>query len=416
VYFLVWFCTFGGVGLRQVRQAAELAVLGATYFNNSAHFLADGSQFCFDVPQEDVVVGDTTVFTNFLPGVTPVCTVDVASINTVSLNVLSSFRFGDSFGSNGLGPTLVTIFVLACVLTLISSSDSSSLIVDSLSSNARKNYHWLRRLFWASTVGAVSMALLALAETSSMKVVEAFVAVCTLPMAIAVCFMFQSIILFCKAADSQNAIEGDAGTYEYRIPDQPEFAMPVYGGILNSIEYLVSFGKVNAARIELGMHRATTVHVVEFLKGVVVPFASLNQVLGQTYPQNPKTNAIVVAIYALCYLAWFGIFAASWTYPGATGLMWTFFAVNGCILSIVRSSFRKHYNLRSNAFADLTGSMFLWPQVLAQLRVQCAVGPAMGNNKRTEDNNKDEYIDEPRVDTGNRHEDNGNDEDEDAYA
>ena len=72
-YTILWFCVFGGAGMRQARQAAEMEVLGQTYYNSTDFFLKEGSTYCFDVPQEDVVVNGETVFTNTLLGVTPVC-------------------------------------------------------------------------------------------------------------------------------------------------------------------------------------------------------------------------------------------------------------------------------------------------------------------------------------------------------
>ena len=75
-YTIIWFCVFGGVGIRQARQALELEQLGAIYHNNSEYYLAEGSSYCYDVPQEDIVVNDTTIFVNTLLGVTPVCKFD----------------------------------------------------------------------------------------------------------------------------------------------------------------------------------------------------------------------------------------------------------------------------------------------------------------------------------------------------
>jgi hypothetical protein len=72
-YTILWFCVFGGAGIRQARQAKELEVMGQTYYNDTEHFLADGSTYCYDVPQEDLVVEGESVFTNNLVGVTPVC-------------------------------------------------------------------------------------------------------------------------------------------------------------------------------------------------------------------------------------------------------------------------------------------------------------------------------------------------------
>lgn len=69
LYAFLWFCTFGGVGIRQARQAEELEKLGVDYFEDATKFAVPGSDFCFDVPQEDVVVEGETIFTNQLLGI-----------------------------------------------------------------------------------------------------------------------------------------------------------------------------------------------------------------------------------------------------------------------------------------------------------------------------------------------------------
>lgn len=76
IYAIIWFSVFGGISLRQQRQALELQKIGEDSFGDAGHYMTEGSGFCYDVPQEDVVVNGTTVFTNSLPGVTPVCTFD----------------------------------------------------------------------------------------------------------------------------------------------------------------------------------------------------------------------------------------------------------------------------------------------------------------------------------------------------
>ena len=68
LYSILWFCTFGGIGLRQSRQALELEKLGTDYYNNSAQFQSSQSEFCYDVPQGSVSVDvngtSTEIFTN----------------------------------------------------------------------------------------------------------------------------------------------------------------------------------------------------------------------------------------------------------------------------------------------------------------------------------------------------------------
>ena len=66
----------GGIGLRQSRQALELEKLGTDFYDNAAHFQTAESTFCYDVPQEDVILDGTVIFTNSLKGITPVCQFD----------------------------------------------------------------------------------------------------------------------------------------------------------------------------------------------------------------------------------------------------------------------------------------------------------------------------------------------------
>jgi hypothetical protein len=47
----------------------------------------------------------------------------------------------------------------------------------------------------------------------------------------------------------------------------------------------------------------------------------------------------------------------------------------GMTLGIIRAGFRTRHNIRSNYVADLLVGVFLWPQVFAQMRLQCVSSP-----------------------------------------
>jgi BCCT, betaine/carnitine/choline family transporter len=371
---LLWFCVWGGVGMRQARQAMELEALGESYFNNSAHFLVDGSTLCYNVPQDVVLVDDVAIFTNKLAGVTPVCRFDDASPDKAVLNVLSSYTFPGSFGGHGMGPLLIFVYLVGSIFFHITTCDSASFIVDNLASNGRKNNHWARRLFWASAVGTLVTTLLSSGGPAALKAIEGAIIVCSLPVAILLCFLIQSITLFCRAADNTVSLKGIVES-DYQFPDQLEFGMPVYGGVFNVLEYIFSLGAVNTARVEMGMNLPTHFQVVEFFKGIFVPFVSLNQVLTATYPENPKTNLATTICYAVAYMCWVCVFFASWAYPGLSGLAMTTFLMTGGLLCLIRMGFRSHYNIRSNRIGDWLASTFVWPQVFVQMRLQC-VSPA----------------------------------------
>jgi BCCT, betaine/carnitine/choline family transporter len=349
--------------MRQARQALELEKLGVAYYNNSATFLADGSDLCYEVPQHDIVLDGETVFTNRLPGVTPVCMFN-QSIRS-AFHVLQSFRFPDTFRGKGMGPLLTVLYLLGCLVFHISMTDSASFMVDKFASNGRKNNHWSRRLLWACSSGALATKLLSLGGWTG---VDACVVVGVLPFIFLMCYLMQTITLFCQEAV---VAQYDCDTVDYRFPDQPEFAMPVYGGIFNVMEFIVSFGRVNIARVELGMHLPTKFQCVEFVKGLLIPFVSLHQVLESTYPENPKINATVVGCYTVFYVCWTVLLFVSQAHPGLAGLTMTIGIVTGSVLGLIRMGFRSKYNLRSNYLADWMTGTFLWPQVLAQMRLHC---------------------------------------------
>ena len=84
----------GGIGIRQQRQALELEKIGTDFFGNGQHFQSAYSDFCFDVPQDSVYGADgALVFTNTLPGITPVCKLDTDNSPNAWFNVMFSFTY-----------------------------------------------------------------------------------------------------------------------------------------------------------------------------------------------------------------------------------------------------------------------------------------------------------------------------------
>jgi choline-glycine betaine transporter len=355
VYSMIWFCVMGGVGLRQSRQAMELELLGAAYFNNSGHFLTDGSEFCYTVPQEDIIVNDELVFTNYLRGVLPVCKFDVEDPDSAAFNVMDLYTL--RFKGGGYGPVLTFLFLLGNAVSFMSNTGAMLLMVDKMASSGRKNDHLARRVFWLVTAAVLATMLLATGGEDAMNAFQAAMIMCGLPCSILLCFVLQALLLMCEQAAKTRKV------VDYQFPNQAEFTMPVYGGVFNVVEYCASCGKVNPARLDQGMGNATTRHVVEFVKGLCAPFVTMQKVLAVTYPHNPRTNFAVAGCYAAIYVAWIGLLANE----GLAGAAWTAFVVHGMFLAAVRKGFRMKHDLRSNVIADVICSALLWPQVLSQM-------------------------------------------------
>jgi len=364
LYCLMWFSIWGGIGIRQARQALELERIGDVWYNDTTYFQVPGSEVCFDVPQEDIYAENSTlVFTNHLPGVTPVCKFDPTKADQSAFNVLYSFSFPGQL-DNGLGPLLSVLFLISLIIYFATSSDSGSFVVDHLSANGRLHHHWIQRLFWAVTEGAVATALLAAGGADALLAIQSAAIVAGLPFVIFLLFLLQCIYDFCIQAVA------DPEDMEFDLSDLPEFSFPVYGGIWNVFEFAASLGMVNSRRVERGMHLPSRSHVVEFAKGLI-PFFSLYHVLTVTYPRNKVMNLFTVIVYTLFFLSWFGLFCATASYPALKGWAWTFFFADGILLCVIRNGFRSRYNLRSTIISDFFSSLFFWPQVVAQMMVEC---------------------------------------------
>lgn len=362
-YILIWFCVFGGVGLRQHRQAMELEALGESAFGDSTEFLHGDTKNCYDVPQEDLIVNDTVVFTNYLPGVTPVCQFNTSDADNAWFNVLNSYTFPEDFGGNGLGPFLSVVSIFAVTLYFVTSSDSGSLIVDHLASNGREHHHWLQRVFWAFTEGGVASALLVAGGSEALRALQAASILAGLPFTVLICYQMQSIIVMCnKTRENPEArfLDESHGTTR-------EFVTPVYGGIFNAFEWLLSFGRVHERRIELGIARPGRGHASGFLIGMLFPMVPLHRILRNEYPNNTKGNLGLVAVYTIGYLGWIGFFVSTLKSDSLRVFGWTCFLMNAFILTNLKGTFRAKYNLHGNMFGDFTAAMFLYPQIFVQL-------------------------------------------------
>lgn len=361
-YCLFWFCIWGGAGLRQSRQALELQQLGEEYFNDTSYFTHGTSEFCYDVPQEDLYDNETLIFTNNRKGITPVCVFE--STDASSFNVLYSFSYPDQWES-GMGPTLTVLYLFAVAVYFCTSSDSGSLVVDFLASNGRHEHHWLQRLFWALTEGAVATALLNAGGDEGLSALQAAAIIAGLPFTLFLMYLMPTLYEYCaQAADDDQEF--------FEIGTRKEFSMPVYGGIFNTMEFLASLGSPHPDRVLLGIDRPKRSHVVEFLKGMLVPFVSLYEIVSGFYaaPNQRIGNLLTVGVYTFMHFAWIALFISVAEYPALRAWGWAAFFVNGCMLTGIKADYRSQHGIHGNAIGDFLSSTFIFPQVFAQLVVE----------------------------------------------
>merc|ERR1712176_662561 len=104
---------------------------------------------------------------------TPICKFKRSKDTQAWFNVMNSFSYPDSnnFGGFGSCPCGFSLFTLA--IYFVTSSDSGSLVVDILASNGRTEHHWIQRVFWAITEGAVATALLVAGGPEALRALQA---------------------------------------------------------------------------------------------------------------------------------------------------------------------------------------------------------------------------------------------------
>lgn len=402
MYSFLWFCSFGGMGLRQARQAEELEWLGGEEFNDTTYFRQEGSDFCFDVPQSDVYNGgDEPIFTNSLLGITPVCKFDTTDGTQAWFNVMYSFSFPDENGFGGFGDFLAGLSLIAVCVYFVTSSDSGSLIVDHLASNGHLEHHWVQRVFWAFTEGAVATALLVAGGTDALGALQAASIVFALPFNLVLFLMMHCIVRMCQTAEELDK----TGLYSNKMPDphKDSFAMPIFGGIFNTFEYVISMGKVHPSRVERGMDLPTAFQAKETIIAIFMPMYSLYRVY-QHLEYSMLWLVGLSATYGVCFFGMIALFCGGAINIGFVAIGFVLFFSNACILTNARAHVREKFALDGNPVADFAFSSWFYFQVLVQMLHQYEVSEKPGEPaaaappvvKRKESAEKEEIIEEPQ--------------------
>ena len=155
IYIFMWFCIFGGAGLKMERDAINAGV-------------------------------NCTV--------SPYVEVEGNKLYQLSCrkNTQQFFDLLEQYGDN-LGYVLNVITVIGIVLYFVTSSDSGSLVIDCLSANGNPEPPVVQRIFWALTEGACATALLKAGGTAALTALQTVAIAAGLPYLAILLFMCVSI-------------------------------------------------------------------------------------------------------------------------------------------------------------------------------------------------------------------------------
>ena len=99
------------------------------------------------------------------------------------------------FDELAMGSVLSVIAIVLVLVFFITSSDSGSLVIDSITSGGKIDAPVPQRIFWASTEGAIAAALLWIGGTESIQALQAGAISTGLPFTIVLLLMCLSLVL-----------------------------------------------------------------------------------------------------------------------------------------------------------------------------------------------------------------------------
>jgi hypothetical protein len=220
MYCFVYPTIYGGVGIRLERESSAIGLCckeETGWFHNPKEL--------FDIASERNVLNSTITIDDsnlswMCDGNCSKCAISTidskAKVNLTYKEMIDEYKYlGDDFGSAtidrslsrpschilvqmwfdvmrsvpGLGTFLSGFSLCTMILYFITSSDSGSLIIDSLAANGDFHSSPFLRSFWALTEGVTATALLVAGGTASLTAVQTMGIISAFPMSILICLV-----------------------------------------------------------------------------------------------------------------------------------------------------------------------------------------------------------------------------------
>jgi choline/carnitine/betaine transport len=296
LFSFLWFTIFGGAGLKMEREAALKGINCSDEFGGTNSTEPLGKLFRLSCR------GEAQMFFDVLQ------------------------QYGD------IGQFLNVLSLVAIVLYFVTSSDSGSLVMDSLAANGNPDPPIIQRIFWALTEGACATALLKVGGKSALDTIQTVSVAAGLPYAVLVTAMCVSLW---RALKEEN---GDV------TPDRRtdrKFNVFLFDILL--------FPSLNNCK--------------RFLIAVVAPWVPAGRAAGKVYRKKPWSYMVIMAVlfYGWVILQVTEIFANGLAYVGWVVLCGFLTYVVG-----LRSVIREECGLPGSIIADGLTVMF-YPFAVDQL-------------------------------------------------
>ena len=292
IYTFMWMCVFGGAGLRIERDAAIANIT------------------C------DSVLGGK----NSSESLNGLYRLSCRSSDQMWFDVMESYQ--------GIGFFLSILSIASIILYFVTTSDSASLVTDSLASNGVQNTPVGQRVFWALTQGACATALLTAGGEEALKALQAASMAAGLPFTFVICFFYIAI--------------WRAFTLESRdkSPDRPCFHIDLVGTLCSLKSLLKCCAALLAPWYFIGtakckLDKSNKLLVMAFM--AVILYTSI---------------ALIILEAVVPNLAYVGLSV----YIGFTGYC-----------TSIRSEVRTQYGIGGNIVEDFFAALLMYPCVTIQM-------------------------------------------------
>jgi hypothetical protein len=280
----------------------------------------------------------------------------------------------------GWGEFLSGITIITIILYFVTSSDSGSFVVDLISAGGNtdkhgnfKDPHWLQRVLWSITEGALALGLMLAGGTDATGALRALSIAVGLPFTIVLCFMMPALTRMLAIED------GKVELTDYT------WKMPIYGGFLDIFDVIFSFGG-KLGGCPTMQHLKTS--FVQLLMGFL-PFLHASKTLAalDVDGKSRRSNMVLTILLAFTWLFWIvsmaleGDYKATGSYGGWFAFANVCYVIMAVILTIIRGRVREAKTIRGSLVEDFLCSFLFYFNVGPQCATEMdslgsgAVGP-----------------------------------------
>eukprot|EP00122_Pirum_gemmata_P020498 Pgem_evm1s19164 len=379
LYYLLWFSLFSGGGIRMQRRAYELIEMGISQGNYALYQDATRPN-CYHPPTTDMAFTPSNLFTNadttkevtyryINDNIGPVCwkggmynnTNDAVQLNTAAVQP-ATIWFDYVFQFKEVGVFFAYLSFFCMIIFFVTTSDSTSLVFDTLSSNNDESHSVLQRIFWSIYQGVTTIILIAVGSNGAMKMAQSICILASIPNMIMISIACSNMIYTLKRTERENDLSLEKDPRESRkISGYVRFAIPIYGGVFDIFETIFSLGTHDPRRGS-SAPPSKRVWFYTFLS-LVAPWYTVFKI----YTHNDSVKRYSKFVWAaVCFVLFYGgIGLCIWNPAVGFGVIFWFLMI---VMSL-RNQCRVKHDIDGNAIEDLFGSL-IWFQVLTQILIE----------------------------------------------